>query len=481
MKVKIQQTTNTVTPKYVFDGVKSIFSLKIIDRFKWLTLPVRITPPLLDRSRTFLLFYDGSVEGRTVDSQFASLGAAFMPSLYSTEPFYASAPGYTAGWTAGTPLGHITGNEIRLATNILAGQGLTTSSTGYIWLNFETPWENYILFSGYTGPSTLSDITNQGIASNFYGKLLKGGMGSDGQTFNGLKQYFPGVSFGIYGQPRWTYYLLGSDIWTLPESQINSAINFAADIWLGCTALADAVDLLMPSVYSGLNAPEANRLFSRQNVKLAKKINEKLEQAGKGKKKIIPFIAPVYYTDQTGSPYIPVNYGPGYMEFKYIPPYTIFLDQDSRHECIEPVVQEGADGLIVWNGDDYPVLTATRTVFAPGVAEDTVISSGSGSWRQGPTAGVPNPWSYRAIQRQAISAHENYTRGVCMGITGNRWWWRAGPETETYTPPEWKPLGVNPIQGSTTSATTLNMVKRIYTDAIYRQLNLAKTIWSENN
>lgn len=476
MQVKIKELSQILIPKFVTNG--NILTLKILDKIKYATLPVKIIPPQTDRSKVFLIFYDGSVEGRTADSQFASIGAEFMPSLYSTDTFYASAPGYTAGWTAGTPLGHITGNEIRLAVNILAGQGLTTSSTGYVWLNFETPWENYILFSGYTGPSTPSDITNQGIASNFYGKLLKGGIGSDGQPFNGLKYYFPKISFGVYGQPRWAYYMLGSDIWTLPETQINSIINFAANVWIGCTAMADAIDVLMPSAYSILNSPEANRIFTRQNIKLAQKINQKLREAGKTTKQIIPFIAPVYYTDGTGGPYTTANYG---VAFKYIPPYTIMLDEDSRYECLEPIIQEGSDGVIVWNANDYPIRTATRTVFAPGVAEDTVISSGGGSWRQGPTAGVPNPWSYRAIQRQAISAHENYTRGVCMGITGNRWWWRAGPETETYTPPEWKPLGVNPIQGSTTSATTLNMVKRIYTDAIYRQLNLAKTIWSENN
>lgn len=480
MKVKIRELSNTVIPKYIYSGNKDIFSLKITDKFKYICLPTKILAPQVNNFQQFLLFYDGSVEGRTVDSQFASLGASFMPSLYSQEPFYRSAPGYTAGWTAGTPFGYITGYEIRLGVDALVEQGITASSTGYVWLNFETPWETYILFSGYTGPSTVAAGISQGIASNFYGKLLKGGIGSDGQTFNGLKYYFPGVSFGIYGQPRWAYYMLGSDIWSLTETQINGAINFAADVWLGCTALADAVDMLMPSLYSGLNAPDANRTFSRQNIKLAKKINEKLELAGKGKKKIIPFIAPVYYTDQTGSPYIPIYSGPGYPEFKYIPPYTIFLDQDSRHECLEPIAQEGTDGLIVWNGDDYSVTTATSPVNV-GIGEDAVISSGTASWRQGPVAGVPNPWTYRAVQRQALSAHENYTKGVCMGITGNRWWWQAGPETETYTPPEWKPLGTNPIQGSKTGVTAINMVKQIYTDAIYRQLNLAKTIWSENN
>lgn len=474
MKIKIQEIFNTTIPKYEHLGNNNIFTIKITDKFKYLVLPVKITPIKLDRSKYFLLFYDGTTGGRTGSSEFASLGAEFMPSLYSTDPYWKSAPTYNVGWTSGTPFGYITKKEIENSVQVLVEQGLTASSKKYVWMNFETPWENYILFNGYTGPTTVADGISQGIASNFYYKLLKGGIGSDGMTFFGLKDYFPGISFGYYGQPRWVYYLLNSNIWTIPEAQIDSILDFAANVWVGCTGLADAVDMLMPSLYSSLNSPYANRLFSYQNLKLSKKINQKLQLQGKSPKKIIPFISSVYFTDSTGSPY---TTNASFPSFKYIPPYTVMLDEDTKYECVEPIIESGCDGLIVWNAPDYAFRTATSTV---GAAEP-LISAGSGSWRLGPTGGLPNPWTNRAIQRQALSAHENYTRGVCMGITGNRWWWRAGPETETYTPTEWKPLNVNPIAGSTSSDYAKEITGKILTNAVYNQLNLAKTLWSELN
>jgi len=472
MKLKIRQLSNIVIPTYYYNGVKNILGIKITEKQKYIILPTHFHAPKI-RKNNFLLFYDGNTGGRSSYSLFDSLGAAFMPSLYSSDPYFKSSPLFNVGWTAGTPFGYITKKEIENSIITLVEQGLTASSKGYVWMNFETPWENYILFSGYTGPATPTDGISQGIASNFYYKLLKGGIGSDGITFLGLKDYFPGISFGYYGQPRWVYYLLGSNIWSLPEAQIDNILDFAANVWVGCTGLADAVDMLMPSLYSSLNSPYANRLFSQQNIKLAQKINQKLQLQGKPTKKIIPFISSVYFTDSTGGPYFTNSSFP---VFNYIPPYTVMLDSDTQYECVDPIVESKCDGLIVWNAPYYAYGTATSTV---GAAE-ALISAGK-SWRIGPTAGVPNPWTPRAIQRQALSAHENYTRGVCMGITGNRWWWKAGPETEIYTPEEWKPLNVNPTPGSTSSNYAKEITGNILTNAIYGQLSLAKTVWEQNN
>jgi len=38
MKIKIRETLNTVTPKYVYTGRKNILNLNIIDTFKYLIL-----------------------------------------------------------------------------------------------------------------------------------------------------------------------------------------------------------------------------------------------------------------------------------------------------------------------------------------------------------------------------------------------------------------------------------------------------------
>lgn len=80
--------------------------------------------------------------------------------------------------------------------------------------------------------------------------------------------------------------------------------------------------------------------------------------------------------------------------------------------------------------------------------------------------------------RQSVSAQENYTKGVSMGITGSRWWWQAGPETEIHTPAEWLPLSTNPAPGATTGITGSQTVDRLLKNAVYDQLsvlyNLAK-------
>jgi len=40
MKIKIREWSNLAIPKYEYTGNKNIFTLKITDKYKWLTLPV---------------------------------------------------------------------------------------------------------------------------------------------------------------------------------------------------------------------------------------------------------------------------------------------------------------------------------------------------------------------------------------------------------------------------------------------------------
>lgn len=48
MKIKIREWSNLAIPKYEYTGNKNIFTLKITDKYKWLTLPVKITPIKVD-------------------------------------------------------------------------------------------------------------------------------------------------------------------------------------------------------------------------------------------------------------------------------------------------------------------------------------------------------------------------------------------------------------------------------------------------
>jgi hypothetical protein len=469
MKVKIQELINTVIPKYEYFGNKNIFTLKISDKFKYLILPINIFPTNIN-TVPFMLFYDGTINGRVSGSEYASLGANFMPSLYSADSHYED-PLRISGWTSGTPFGYITSREIEYSVKVLTGQGLTATSKSYVWMNFETPWESYILFNGYTGPTTELDGISQAIASDFYGKLLLGGTGSDGVTFNGLKHYFPGISFGYYGQPRWPYYMLGNDVARLDNEVVDAAIDFAATEWVGCTGLADGVDVLMPSLYSVVNLPRLVRVKNGQNIKLCKKINEKLVAAGKSPKQIIPFTSPFHWTYQTSTPYFHQEWNNN-KKYKYTPPYTFNTDDESRYLAGEQLIQQGADGVICWAAIQYAGIQIKGRPYSPDNEEEEII--GAESWRQGPTAGVTNPWSWKASKRQAVSAQENYLKGVCMGITGNRWWWQSNSSTETYTPPEWSPLGTNPVLGATTGITGSAMVDRLLKNAIYDQLNVFK-------
>jgi hypothetical protein len=93
-----------------------------------------------------------------------------------------------------------------------------------------------------------------------------------------------------------------------------------------------------------------------------------------------------------------------------------------------------------------------------------------------PSEIIPIPYSYKSTSRQAISAHENYIKGVCMGVTGNRWWWSTEvPGSTALIPKEWLPLSTNkayPTAGATSGITAIQLVERILEDVKTRTINI---------
>ena len=480
MKVKVQEISQIVVPKYVTNG--NILTLKVSDKFKNLILPVKITPPFISKLN-FLLFYDGItgdgsytvVEGRKQSAEFNSLGAKFMPFLQLSDSYYLD-PTRTTGWTAGSPYYYVTSKEIPFLVQSLVQQGLTASSDAYVYINWWEDERDFILYGGYTGPVGQTAAAEHALLSKTMASIIVGGTGSDGSTFFGLKHYFPNVKWGYYNQPKWPYYF-GNDvypanIWYQEKiGGITAILNHAADVFLSATDLVNAIDMLMPDVYSAINSQKLNRKRTEQAVSLCKIINNKLVQQGKTPKLIIPFISPIYLTEQTGTPYTINNYEPVFPNDQYTPPDTIMLDDDMLYEQIDPLVYSKSDGATIWVGAAY----RAKQILGRGITGmDEDVPWGTQSWRLGPTAGVTSPWSYKSTSRQAISAYYNYINGVCMGITGNRWWWRAGPETETYTPIEWLPLSTNkayPATGCTSGITATHIVETILEDTKRRTIN----------
>ena len=487
MKLKIQEILQTVIPRYVTNG--NVLTLKISDKFKNLILPIKITP-FLTANNNFLLFYDGItgdgsyavVEGRKSSAEFEALGAKFMPFLQLSDSYYLD-PTRTTGWTAGSPYYYITSKEIPFLVQSLVQQGLTSSSNSYVYINWWEDDRDFILYNGYTGPLNGVSAAEHALLSKTMAKMIVGGTGSDGSTFFGLKHYFPSVKWGFYNQPKWPYYfgndVYPSNIWYQQNiGGITAIMNHAADVFLSATELIDAIDILMPSVYSSVNSRKLNRLRTEQAISLCKIINNKLAQQGKTPKPIIPFISPIYLTEQTGTPYTVNNYEPVFPNDQYTPPDTIMLDDDMLYEQIDPLVYRGSDGATIWIGTSYRTKQTVGRGFT-GMDED--VPWGTESWRRGPTAGITSPWSYKSTLRQAVSAHYNYINGVCMGITGNRWWWRAGSATETYTPTEWLPLSTNkayPAAGSTSGITAYHIVETIFEDTKRRAINNFIQSWN---
>lgn len=500
MKVKIQEITNKVTPKYVFDGVKSIFSLKIIDGFKWLTLPVKIISPQIDRSKQFLIFYDGITadsatypftsldqlvtDGRAPSSVYESMGARFMPYVQLADPYFLDQT-KTAGWTSGSPYNYITKKEVLGLVQSLVLQGITSTTDGYVYVNWHEDSREFILFpsgNGYTGPANATETQQHTILARTMASVLVGGTGTDGITFNGLKYYFPQIKWGFSDQPKWPFYF-GSDvypanIWQISDAQKTQIMNHAANVFLSDPELVDAIDMLMPHAYSPVNNRNFVRRHSEHVVELCKIINNKLVEQGKAPKKIIPMSSPIYLTSQTGYPYTVFNYEPAFPNHQYVPPDTIMLDSDIIYEQADPLVRSGADGTIIWLSNAY----RSRQILGRPQSTTEDIPWGDASWKIGPTMGVTNPWSPKSTGRQAISAHENYIKGICMGITGNRWWWANElPGVTTHTPVEWLPLSTNkayPTAGATSGITAAEVVQRVLEDVKTRTINIFKDMVS---
>ena len=340
--------------------------------------------------------------------------------------------------------------------------------------------------------------------SKMMGKLFSANLatGTDGVTFFGLKHYFPNSKFGIYNWPIWGYYMAdGNNTLAATAQQILNVMNIAADAFISMTETIDVIDMLMPSIYSTLNNPTWNAVRSKQTVDFCNIINNKLAASGKSKKLIIPFTSSFYNTISTGGPYNNKIYGNSFDQ-TYIPPFTILTNNDAKLEQIDPIVNAGADGATNWIGSHYRAIqTSGRDTTSNSTSdpqyEDTTPQS---SWQRWPIfsgpGGTPgtgeslpgygsvNQWSDKSMLRQSVSAHLNYTNGVCMGITGNRWWWKETPGSaqQSFTPAEWKlagglsfnhaiPKGWNKtdfIPGATSTAETFRIAEAVYLDSIQR-------------
>jgi hypothetical protein len=557
MKIKVREIINTIIPKYVYTGRKNIFNLNITDRFKYLILPVRIIVPPTVLNNNFLLFYDGgtgpwpwnddirNMPGRNEVAAFNALGAQRMPFTQLSDPYYLwktdGLPGQTTGWTNNQPTGslrygegydtsafnYVTTREMNGLVRSLVLQGITASDTRYIYINWFEDHRDIgnFGFGVMTGPSDSVDLitfdgtnyieqpravisqNNQGKTnrqnftelSNTIAKIISGGTGTDGVPFNGLKYYFPKCKFGVYNWPTWNYYFHDSlNNATITNQELQNRIDFYANAFInGMSGALDSLDMFMPSFYCSLNSPDMNRLRSIQGVSMCVAINKKLTQQGKTTKKIIPFVTPLYNTIATGSPYSRQSYE---TEYYYTPPSTVMLDQETNYQQLDPIVSGGGDGATVWISGAYLTLQIMGRV-TDGQYEDKAPQASSRKWPflhpGGSTAGI-NQWSEKSMLRQAISAQYNYIKGVCLGITGNRWWWASAGTTtarstaETYTPLEWLPLGISlspygnkvaysngtSVTGATSSDATLNIVREVLEDSKYRMLTEFIDLWN---
>ena len=489
MKLKLRYLSDSVIPRFYYAANDSIIGLKISSDVKYTTLFVNINTPI-----NFIpfIFYDGSTadlndytraSSRRQSAELDALGAQFMYFIELQDSYWLSGACASIGWTDGSPYDYITHKEIPYLVQSLCEQGLTASSTDkYVYVNWHEDSREFVLYGGYTGPDGLVAASEHTKLVRTMGQLFNGGTGYDGISFYGLKHYFPGVAWGMYNAPRWTYYF-GNDvgqyanIWNVSPEQTTQFINHAADVFISDPELVDSIDMLMPSVYSVINSPELNRVHSEQATRLCTAINTKLKAQNKKPKLIIPFITPLYLTSHTLRPYEITIGDSSAPATKYIPPYSFMTNDDMSYETIEPIIENEADGMIIWLSSSY----REKQILGrdPKQSEDVPLGE-EASWRMGPTAGITNPWSMKSVSRQAISAYENYTRGVCMGITGSRWWWATEVSGATFTPAEWLPLSTNktaPAAGATSGITAQAMVERILEDSKKRAINVFKTVW----
>jgi|GEM_PF-5710929 len=435
-----------------------------------------------------LIFYDGSTgeytnyfpggagTGKYADLSLNLAGGQYMFFVGLDTAGYELGSS-VAGWTAGTPFYWVKTDEVRGMAQNITKQGATAGTKGYAYINWTEDDREFILFNGFTGPpgtlgTVYRSVEDHNLLQKTMAKYLVGGTGVDGEQFQGLKQIFPGISFGFYNIPPWWRH---DTMWTGTTTNIENSLELAANVVVGCTELMDAIDLLMPSGYSLVTKRDHTMIANEQNVKLCQKINQKLIAAGKTPKQIIPFVEPFYETVASGRPYDLLNavqggaysinnlssyaraiHGLTKMNIQYIPPYTRMLESDLVHEAYNPMISNGADGAIIWLGPSYRMKQIAGRTLNPLCCEDIVVSDpytdGSGNlqwnsaWRRGVT-GATAVWSQKDMWRQSLTTDWAYRAGICLGITGNRWWWKndqtSGGPYGACGPSEWFPLSGN--------------------------------------
>ena len=296
-------------------------------------------------------------------------------------------------------------------------------------------------------------------------------------------------------------------MWNGNATEVDNSITFAANVVAGCTALMDAVDMLMPSLYSSVGSRIMSNIRAEQATKLCTRINDKLVLAGKPPKEIIPWATVMYNTVATNGPYTEINYNPGSnsyyavnnfpvwilgfgIDFKYTPPYTVMSSDDIIYETYTPIIQNGAHGVVIWSPIYEWVNWASNDDEKDAVVSQPYMDGAVRKWNAGYKRGVTGAtaiWSEKDMLRQAFSAHLNYTQGVCMGITGNRWWWQEISGSTAYTPVEWYPLqgneGITTQNADitvTTTENTINTIKNMLHTALKDSIKAFTSTWYFN-
>ena len=474
---------------------------------KNLTLNTTIDAAVKKRDNFTILYQDNITVQQ--ENKLNALGA---------KKYYLNSRGLSSGW-------NLTQSNIDAAVSYLKGdifevggtnfgRGLTATSKSFIFLDFESKYDpmtktggptvDVMLVDGHTGPNGFTGpddptfdqnlldgrIFGQTCANKYFYEWIEGGTSNNGTTFHGLRHYFPGCSFGNYG-PHWWW---GSSQWFgKTDAQIDAQLEIAANTLVaGCSAALKAFDIFSPSVYSNVNNRKHSRWNAAQNVRLYKKINAKMGT----NKPIMPWVTPMYWHNGTSTPYTTAVAPTGYTGFEsqYTPPFTFLLDSDIVYENAEPLIAEGADGVLIWNSPEYRSIQILGRPNCPTCSEFALIGfegrtaqAVDGKYQQWPLdkattsgaspAGITlNEWSFFTGNRQAISAHENYIKGRDMGVTGNRWWWKEISGSTAYTPPDWGNLNTN-IQWNNASVTTgttgEEIITRTFRDTFY---NMAKVI-----
>jgi len=138
----------------------------------------------------------------------------------------------------------------------------------------------------------------------------------------------------------------------------------------------------------------------------------------------------------------------------------------------------GADGATIWLGPNYRY-GQIRGRTGIGLPEDISIGVLNPD-RKGPTGATAN-FTTKDMYRQSVSAYLNYSQGVCMGTTGNRWWYQELAGSTVYTPPEWTPLIQNQPLGASgiSSPNTDTIVRNFLSDTLERNITFYKQVWNE--